>query len=108
MKDYYDKVDPDFVKVCASSPIRVGAPSIENNSQDMKILFGNGLEIRPKSQNKSLNLLKKRQIYERESTEVEDKIDPKLSENPNAAKCRKYRDNEMTKKLRIDKEEIKL
>ena len=47
-------------------------------------------------------------MHERDSAEVDNKMDTKLSENQNAAKCRKYRDNEMTKKLRNDREEIKL
>lgn len=47
-------------------------------------------------------------MYERDPAEVDNKMDTKLSQDLNAAKCRKYRDNRMTKKLRNEREEIKL
>ena len=60
MQNQTDKADDPFGEGSAHSPVGLGAPPLEQKSQDIEILFGNDLEIRPKSRDKSLNMLKKR------------------------------------------------
>ncbi len=100
MMDQMNMSDATLPQVGVVSSDRPTAPSVNVISQDAKILFGDDIEIKPTFPNKTLNLLKKRQIHERESTQVNGKLDLVGKENSNAAKCRKYRGNEVTKKLR--------
>ena len=93
MKDRIDQVDPTFVEGSAASPIGLSAPSLEQNSQDIEILFGNDLQIKPKYQNQKLNLLKKRQMHEREPAVI---VEEKVVNNRKSqviANMRIYRDN---------------
>ena len=100
MMDQINMADATLPQVGVVSPAGPTAPSVNVISQDAKILFGDDTELEPTFPNKTLNLLKKRQIHERESTQVNGKLDLVGKENSNAAKCRKYRGNEVTKKLR--------
>ena len=45
MRDQTDMADFPFGEGSARSPIGLGAPTLEHNCQDMKILFGNDFQI---------------------------------------------------------------
>ena len=47
MKDKIDENDATFVQGSAVSPLVVQTAALTNNSNDMKLLFGDGLEIKP-------------------------------------------------------------